>query len=324
MIQPQSESPYTSTMRVLVTGGAGFIGSHFVRFLTGKPEVTHVTVMDSLTYAGNVDNLSDCLSSRVRFTQRDIRNAKDCLTAMEGHDMVVHFAAESHVDRSVEDASVFVETNVVGSHNLLQAAMACGVSRFIHVSTDEVYGPTFTPVTEGAPLLATNPYAASKAASDLMALSYSQTHGLDVVVTRCTNNYGTHQHPEKVIPKWVRSACAGGTVDVHGDGLNVREWIHVEDHVRGVWAALRHGFPGRVYNLAGGNPLTNLELALNVVEILGLPEKTIRFVPDRKNNDQSYALNGHRAWRELHFTPEVPYWEGLRATVEWYRDNQER
>lgn len=283
-----------------------------------------MTIMDSLTYAGNIDNIADCLSSRVTFTHRDIRNAKDCLVAVDGHDMVVHFAAESHVDRSVRDASVFVETNVMGTHNLLQAALVNGVSRFLHVSTDEVYGPTFTPCGEGAPLLPSNPYAASKAASDLMALSYVHTHGLDVVVTRCTNNYGTHQHPEKVIPRWVRSACSGGTVDVHGDGLNVREWIHVDDHVRGVWEALRHGFSGRVYHLAGGNPRTNLELALDVVEILGLPEKTIRFVPDRKNNDQSYALSGDRAWRELHFSPEVPYWEGLRTTVEWYRDNLNR
>jgi dTDP-glucose 4,6-dehydratase len=311
-------------MRILVTGGAGFIGSHFVEFLTGKSEVTQVTVMDSLTYAGDVDNITPFLSSRVRFTQRDIRNPKHCLEAVQGHDMVVHFAAESHVDRSVEDASIFVETNVVGTHNMLHAAVVQGVSRFVHISTDEVYGPTLTPVTEDAPLLATNPYAASKAASDLMALSYSRTHGLDVVITRCTNNYGTRQHPEKVIPRWIRSACAGGPIEVHGDGLNVREWIHVEDHVRGVWAALRDGFPGRIYHIAGGTAVTNLELAMHVAEVLGLPEDVIRFVPDRKNNDRSYALSGDRAWRELHFAPEVLYSEGMRRTVEWYRDKHGR
>lgn len=308
-------------MRILVTGGAGFIGSHFVRLLMGKPEVTHVTVMDSLTYAGNLDNIADCLSSRVTFTQRDIRNAKDCLVAVDGHDMIVHFAAESHVDRSVRDASVFVETNVVGTHNLLQAALVNGVSRFLHVSTDEVYGPTVTPCDEDAPLLPSNPYAASKAASDLMALSYSRTHGLDVVVTRCTNNYGIRQHPEKVIPGWISAACAGRPVDVHGDGLNVREWIHVDDHVRGVWAALRNGFPGRVYHIAGGTGLANLELAHDILDILGLPASLIRFIPDRKNNDRSYALSGKRAQDELGFAPQIPYGAGLRSVVEWYRDN---
>jgi dTDP-glucose 4,6-dehydratase len=309
-------------MRVLVTGGAGFIGSHFVRFLLGQTQVSGITVMDSLTYAGNIDNIAECLSdTRVTFEQRDIRDLDDCLKTVQGHQMVVHFAAESHVDRSVEDATVFVQTNVLGTHNLLHAALSCDVSRFLHVSTDEVYGSTHTPSSEDTTLAPSNPYAASKAASDLLALSYSQTHGLDVVVTRCTNNYGTRQHSEKVIPRWVHAVSQGGTVDVHGDGLNVREWIHVEDHVRGVWETLRHGLPGRVYHLAGGTALTNLELAHRVVEILGLSSEVIRLVPDRKNNDRSYALCGDRALREFDFTPRIPFVSGLRSVVEWYRDN---
>lgn len=290
-----------------------------MRFLTDKTEVSHVTVMDSLTYAGNLDNLSDCLSPRVTFLRLDIRNAQACMTAVESHDMVVHFAAESHVDRSVRDSSIFVETNVAGTHNLLQAALVHGVHRFLHVSTDEVYGSTFTPCREDTPLNPTNPYAASKAASDLLALSFSRTHGLDVVVTRCTNNYGTMQHPEKVIPRWVQEAISGRPVPVHADGMNMREWIHVEDHVRGVWAALRNGFPGRIYHLAGGTARTNVELAHDVLDILELPHDLVEFVADRKNNDLSYALSGDRAREELLFAPQIPYESGLRSVVQWYR-----
>lgn len=310
-------------MRLLVTGGAGFIGSHFVR--AAASWATHITVLDALTYAGNIRNLDSVIyGDNVSFINGDITLPEDCAKAMEGHDAVVHFAAESHVDRSVTDSDVFVQTNIVGTHNLLHAAHGEGVKRFVHVSTDEVYGSTvYDRFTESSPLNPSNPYAASKAASDMLALAYQRTHGLPVVVTRCTNNYGANQHPEKVIPRWVRALSQGHPIEIHGDGHNVREWIHVSDHVHGIVLALNFGRAGQVYNIGGGIGLNNITLARSVVSALGLfdADSVIRHIPDRASNDFRYALDDSKAREELGYRPRVPFTRGLEGVVRWYRDH---
>jgi dTDP-glucose 4,6-dehydratase len=315
-------------MRILVTGGAGFIGSHFVRtaLSAGYPglEGAEVVVLDALTYAGNRANLDPVAASpRLRFVEGDILDA-DLVDALVGEvDAVVHFAAESHVDRSITGARDFVMTNVVGTQTLLDAAQRRGLGRFLHVSTDEVYGSIdIGSWPETHPLEPNSPYAASKASSDLIARSYARTHHLDVVITRCSNNYGPYQFPEKVIPLFVSSLIDGGTVPLYGDGLNVRDWLHVDDHCRGIALVLAGGRAGEVYNIGGGTELTNRRLTELLLELTGCDWSRVVPVEDRKGHDRRYSVDITKISEELGYSPLVPFEDGLAATVQWYRDNR--
>ncbi|MDW6064143.1 dTDP-glucose 4,6-dehydratase [Streptomyces sparsogenes] len=314
-------------MNLLVTGAAGFIGSAYVRgFLAGsgdtRGDVTRVTVLDKLTYAGTLSNL-DLADPRLTFVRGDICDAELVGSLMAQAGQVVHFAAESHVDRSITDADAFVRTNVEGTHTLLQAALRHGVERFVHVSTDEVYGSVETGTSpETAPLEPNSPYAASKAASDLVALSYHRTHGLDVRVTRCSNNYGPHQFPEKVIPLFITNLLDGQDVPLYGDGLNVRDWLHVEDHCLGVDLVRTQGTPGAVYNIGGGTALTNQELTGHLLRACGADWSRVRYVADRKGHDRRYAVADDKARQELGYRPRHDFRDGLAATVSWYRQNR--
>ncbi|MDH3224706.1 MAG: dTDP-glucose 4,6-dehydratase [Gemmatimonadota bacterium] len=321
-------------MKLLVTGGAGFIGSNLIRHLLASDDDTQIVNLDLLTYAGNLANLDDVAGDpRYRFVQGDI--CDDGLVAeLAGEaDAVLHLAAESHVDRSILSAAPFVRTNVLGTQTLLAACLEAGVPRFIQVSTDEVYGelpwrdperpaaddPRFTEETPVAPR---SPYSASKAAADLLALSYHETHGMDVVVTRCSNNYGPYQFPEKLIPLMTTNALAGAALPVYGDGLNVRDWIHVEDHCRALVAALLRGRPGRVYNFGGESERTNLGVVRQILDSVGLPHDRIRFVTDRRGHDRRYAIDNSRAREELGWEPLVTFEEGLESTIRWYREHR--
>ncbi|MFJ5265777.1 dTDP-glucose 4,6-dehydratase [Streptomyces sp. NPDC088387] len=312
-------------MKILVTGGAGFIGSHYVRTLLdgGYPgfEDAHVTVLDLLTYAGNRENLP-AAHPRLTFVHGDILD-RDLVTALaEGQDALVHFAAESHVDRSIRSGAAFVRTNVEGTQAVMEAALAAGTGRVVHISTDEVYGSIEEGVwDESSPLLPNSPYAASKAASDLVALAYFRTHGLPVSLTRCSNNYGPYQHPEKFIPLSVTRLLEGRPIPVYGDGGQVREWLHVDDHCRAVQRVLEAGRAGEVYNIGAGSAVTNLELAHRLAELCGAGPEMIRHVTDRKAHDRRYALDQGRIERELGHRPLTGFEAGLAQTVAWYRDN---
>lgn len=315
-------------MRVLVTGGAGFIGSHYVRQLIGGAYPAFagadVLVLDKLTYAGNEANLRPVHDDpRLRFVRGDICDVTLVGELMAGVDVVVHFAAESHVDRSILGSSEFVMTNLVGTNTLLQAALSEGVSKFVHVSTDEVYGT----IDEGSwredHLLEPNsPYSASKAGSDLLARAYHRTHGVPVCITRCTNNYGPYQYPEKVIPLFVTNLLDGKEVPLYGDGLNVRDWLHVTDHCRGIQLVAESGRPGEIYNIGGGTALTNRELTRRLLEVMGLDWSMVRPVADRKGHDRRYAVADDKITAELGYRPTVDFTDGLADTVQWYRDNR--
>ncbi len=313
-------------MRVLVTGGAGFIGSCYVRgLLTGRyGQVDLVTVLDLLTYAGNPANLEPVADDRrLRLVVGDVTDPETVHRVMPGHDLVVHFAAESHVDRSITAAAPFIRTNVVGTQVLLDAALRHGVARFVQVSTDEVYGSIAHGAwTEEQPLAPRSPYAASKAAADLLALSYFHTHRLPVVITRGSNTYGPYQYPEKLIPRFVTRLLRGLPVPLYGDGGHVRDWLHVEDHCEGIARAARLGRPGRVYHLGGGTELTNKDLTGRLLEALGAGWEMVEQVPDRKGHDRRYALDTTRAARELGWVPRIGFDEGLAATVAWYREHR--
>lgn len=315
-------------MRIVVTGGAGFIGSNFVRKLLqdSYPEFAgcEVVILDALTYSGTLTNLTEWLGNeRLTFVEGDIRDRVKVDETISGSDLVVHFAAESHVDRSVLDASVFVETNVLGTQILLDAALRHGVKRFLHVSTDEVYGSIETGSwDEKEPLLPNSPYAASKAASDMVVRSYFMTHGLDTITTRCSNNYGTHQFPEKVIPLFVTNLIDGLSVPLYGDGLNSRDWLHVDDHCRGIALALSKGKSGEVYNIGGGTELTNKELTELLLKATGADWSDVNFVEDRKGHDRRYSVDIGKSTRDLGYRPEVDFAEGLAETVDWYRNNR--
>jgi len=315
-------------MRVLVTGGAGFIGSHFVReSLKGRYPVldgADVVVLDKLTYAGNLANLDPVKQHpRLTFVEGDILDSRLVHHLLQGVDSVVHFAAESHVDRSILGAADFVMTNVVGTQTLLDAALSAGVERFVHVSTDEVYGSIDDGSwTEDAPLEPNSPYSASKAGSDLVARAYARTHGLAVMVTRCSNNYGPYQFPEKVIPLFVSNLLDGRKVPLYGDGLNVRDWLHVDDHCRGIALVLESGRPGEVYNIGGGTELTNRELTGLLLDACGADWSSVESVADRKGHDRRYSVDITKISTELGYRPEVSFAEGLQSTVEWYTTNR--
>ncbi|SFB63427.1 dTDP-glucose 4,6-dehydratase [Amycolatopsis marina] len=315
-------------MRVLVTGGAGFIGSHYVRqVLSGQyPTLSEadVVVLDKLTYAGSEANLAPVADSpRLRFVRGDICDAVLTRELMHGTDLVVHFAAESHVDRSIAGSTDFVVTNVVGTQTLLQAALEAGVGRFVHVSTDEVYGSIEEGSwTEDHVLEPNSPYSASKAASDLLARSFHRTHGLPVCVTRCSNNYGPYQFPEKVIPLFVTNLLDGGQVPLYGDGLNVRDWLHVDDHCRGIQLVADGGRPGEVYNIGGGTELTNRELTERLLAAVGAGWDRVRPVEDRKGHDRRYSVDISKISTELGYRPQVDFDAGLADTVRWYSEHR--
>ncbi|MFD3488464.1 dTDP-glucose 4,6-dehydratase [Streptomyces sp. NPDC058665] len=312
-------------MRTLVTGGAGFIGSHYVRTLLegGYPgsEGTEVTVMDRLTYAGNRDNLPTA-HPRLTFVQGDICDPELVRALLPGHDAVVHFAAESHVDRSLESAAEFIRTNVGGTQTLLDGCVAAGVERFVHVSTDEVYGSIdHGSWTEEWPLAPNSPYAASKAASDLIARACWRTHGLNLSITRCSNNYGPYQHPEKLIPRFITNLQEGVPLPLYGDGRNIREWLHVDDHCRAVQLVLDRGRAGEIYNIGGGNEQTNLAITELLLDLFGADRSMVRRVADRKGHDLRYSLDESKIRDELGYAPRVPFTRGLADTVAWYRSN---
>ncbi|MFR9787144.1 dTDP-glucose 4,6-dehydratase [Streptomyces sp. MB22_4] len=312
-------------MRILVTGAAGFIGSNFVRHLLANAyegwQDARVTALDKLTYAGNRDNLP-ASHPRLEFVRGDVCDLGLLRELLPGHDAVVHFAAESHVDRSLEGAAPFFRTNVLGTQTLLDAVLDTGVERVVHVSTDEVYGSIGEGSwTEEWPLLPNTPYAASKACSDLVARTYWRTHGVNLSVTRCSNNYGPYQHPEKLIPLFVTNLLEGRQVPLYGDGRNVREWLHVDDHCRGIHLVLDHGRPGEIYNIGGGNERTNRAITEHLLELTGSGEEMIRHVPDRKAHDLRYSIDESKIRAELGYAPRIGFEEGLAATVAWYRDH---
>uniref|UniRef100_A0A7C2JYF2 dTDP-glucose 4,6-dehydratase n=1 Tax=Schlesneria paludicola TaxID=360056 RepID=A0A7C2JYF2_9PLAN len=312
--------------RHLITGGCGFIGSNFIRhLLSTRPEVSVVN-LDKLTYAGNAENLADVeSSSRYQFVRGDIadRALVEPLIAGGQFDAVVNFAAESHVDRSILDSGPFVQTNVVGTQVLLDACRQANVPRFVQVSTDEVYGSLGADgaFTEETPLAPNSPYSASKAAADLLVRAYCHTFGFPGIITRCSNNYGPYQFPEKIIPLFLTNALADQPLPVYGAGANVRDWIHVLDHCRGIEAALDRGRVGEVYNFGGSAELTNLELMHQLLDLLGKPRSLIRFVTDRPGHDLRYAIDWSKAQRELGWSPETNFRDGLRSTIDWYLAN---
>ena len=311
----------------LVTGGAGFIGSNFVHFfLKAHPEARLVN-FDNLTYAGNLGNLVSVASHpRYTFVRGDICDRGAVERAIQEHaiDTVIHFAAESHVDRSIKGAAVFVTTNVVGTQVLLDVARERTVDRFLHVSTDEVYGSLGPEgkFTEQTPLHPNSPYAASKASSDLLALAYCHTFGLPVVVTRCSNNYGPYQFPEKLIPLMIVNALNGNELPVYGQGLNVRDWLYVEDHCSAINAVLQKGRVGEVYNIGGENEWKNIDIVQMLLKRLGKPETLIKFVKDRPGHDLRYAIDATKIRQELGWAPAVNFEEGIAKTLEWYLANE--
>ncbi|MGA5299205.1 dTDP-glucose 4,6-dehydratase [Nucisporomicrobium flavum] len=314
-------------MNLLITGGAGFIGSSFARGVLRDElpglEGARVTVLDKLTYAGNFANLGPVAESkRLDFVPGDICDAALVDSVLRKHDHVVHFAAESHVDRSIQEASEFATTNVVGTQVLLDAARRHGVERFVHASTDEVYGSIESGSwTETAPLAPNSPYAATKAGADLLALAYHRTHGLPVTVTRCANNYGPYQHPEKLIPRFVTNLLEGRPVPLYGDGNQARDWIHVTDHCRGTALVLQAGRPGEIYHIGGNEELTNRDLTGLLLEACDTGWDRVQHVEDRKGHDRRYALDDTKIRDELGYRPQVDFRAGLAETIQWYRDN---
>jgi len=312
-------------MKLLVTGGAGFIGSAFVRYVLANRPDLHVLTFDALTYAGNLENLEEVKDHpRHEFMHADIRDeARVAAAFATGIDAVVHFAAESHVDRSILSPDPVIDTNVRGTARLLDAARAARVARFVHVSTDEVYGDIEEPLEadETFPLKPSSPYAASKASSDLLALAYVRTYGLPVVITRASNNYGPYQFPEKLIPLMISNALEGAPLPIYGDGQQVRDWLYVDDHCRAILAVLERGRTGEVYNVAGACHLPNLEVVKRVLQIVGAPESLMTRVTDRPGHDRRYALRGDKIARDTGFVPEVAFEDGLARTVRWYQEH---
>lgn len=312
-------------MKLLVTGGAGFIGSNLLRYLLREHDQIEVTNLDKLTYAGNLENLADVAASpRYRFVRGDIADANVVEKVLStDFDAIIHLSAETHVDRSLEDAAPFLRTNVIGTHVLLEAARRRSVARFVHISTDEVYGsaPEGVSFGEEAPLRPSSPYAASKAAADLLVLSYVHTFRFPAIIVRCTNNYGPYQFPEKLIPLVIANALGDKPLPMYGDGLHARDWIYVEDHCRAIFLALLRGRTGEVYNIASGSPRINLEVVRALLQLLGKPESLITFMEDRPGHDRRYALDSTKSRAELGWSPLYPFEEGLALTVQWNRSN---
>lgn len=314
-------------MRVLVTGGAGFIGSNYVknRLLHRSDDLEEIIILDDLTYAGTLENLRGILEDpRVKFAKGDICNRELVEELFADVDEVVHFAAESHVDRSISSSDEFIRTNVSGTNTLLNALRSCPEARFLHVSTDEVYGTIDEGSwTENSPLRPNSPYAASKASSDLLALSYQKTYGLDILISRCCNNYGPNQFPEKIIPLFITNLIAGRQLPVYGSGGNIREWIHVDDHCIALDKILIGGISGQVYNIGSGVELSNLELTKVLLESFGKDETEISFVKDRLGHDARYSLDSSKVQREFDFIPRTTFNEGIDSTIDWYLKNEE-
>jgi dTDP-glucose 4,6-dehydratase len=313
-------------MKILVTGGAGFIGSAFVRRLLAEDPSASIVNLDKLTYAGNLENLEPVAANpRYRFVRGDIADAKlvNPLVEESGVEAIVHFAAESHVDRSILTPQPVFDTNLKGTFTLLEAARAVGIQRFLHVSTDEVYGSLAPPLVadESFPLQPSSPYSAAKAGSDLLALSYFTTYRLPVVVTRASNNYGPYQFPEKLIPLMISNAFDSRPLPVYGDGMQVRDWLYVEDHCRAIASLLKSGREGEIYNIGGSRSLPNLEVVHKILRATGRPESLIRYVTDRPGHDRRYALSSEKVIRETGWQPRVGFDEGLVRTVAWYRDH---
>ena len=316
--------------RVLVTGGCGFIGCNFLRQVVHEQPETEWVNLDALTYAGRLENTEDFAdAANYRFVRGGIEDralVDELLSGGGPFDAVINFAAESHVDRSIVGPKVFVETNVLGTQNLLEAARRHGVGRFVQVSTDEVYGslgPSDPPFTEESPLEPNSPYAASKASADLLCRAYHETYGMPLIVTRCSNNYGPYQFPEKLIPSFIRNAMRERPVPLYGDGLNVRDWLHVEDHCRAVTLVLEKGIPGEIYNIGGDNEHTNLEITELILKELGKGEDLISYVTDRPGHDRRYAINSSHLQTSLGWRPEHTFESGIRRTIEWYTENTE-
>jgi dTDP-glucose 4,6-dehydratase len=315
-------------VKLLVTGGAGFIGSCFVRMALREKRAARVVVYDKLTYAGNLENLQPVAGRpEFRFIQADIRdgNAIESALREESPDAIVHFAAESHVDRSIHSPAPVIETNFNGTFTLLEAARRFGLKRFLHVSTDEVYGSIEEPLDadENYPLWASSPYSASKAGSDLLALSYFTTYKLNVTVTRASNNYGPYQFPEKLIPLMISNALDDKPLPIYGDGLQVRDWLYVEDHCSAIFAALEKGGPGEVYNVGGNCSLPNIEVVRRILKAAGKSESLMTYVTDRPGHDRRYALTNEKLTRASGWRPQMDFDKGLAATIQWYRDNRD-
>jgi len=312
-------------MRVLVTGGAGFIGSNFVRRISDGTlgGFSAITVLDKLTYAGTLTNLSDVPKDSFEFIEGDICDANLVGQLVKNHDLVINFAAESHVDRSIDSARDFVMTNVIGTQTILDAVRFSNIQTYLQVSTDEVYGS----IEEGAwpesdPLLPNSPYAASKASADLICRSYFRTHGLDIRVTRCSNNYGRNQFPEKIIPLFTTNLIDNQKIPVYGSGKNVRDWLHVDDHCLGIYLALIKGKAGEIYNIGGGTELTNSQLTSKILDLMGKDESLINYVEDRKGHDLRYSVDISKISRELGYKPQVNWEIGLKETIHWYIENE--
>lgn len=313
-------------MKILVTGGAGFIGSNFIRYLLNHHPAHTIINIDKLTYAGNLDNLKDVEGNhRYFFVRGDIADS-ECVTKIidDGVDVIVNFAAESHVDRSIEDAGIFLKTNVLGTQVLLEAGRRKGIKRFIQVSTDEVYGSLGPEgsFTEDSPLKPNSPYAASKTAADLLVRAYYKTFGFPGIITRCSNNYGPYQFPEKLIPLFITNALAQEPLPLYGDGLNIRDWIQVEDHCRAIDLILHQGAIGEIYNIGGGAEKTNLELTRIILKKLNRPETLIRYVKDRPGHDRRYAIDPGKLKRELGWKPLYTFERGIEETIRWYGENR--
>ena len=312
-------------MRLLATGGAGFIGSNYVRMLVNGElkGITKIIVLDKLTYSGNKQNLIDLDSSSFEFIQGDICDSDLVSNLSKQVDAIVNFAAESHVDRSIDSSKEFIKTNVLGAHTLLESARKSNVGMFLQVSTDEVYGS----IAEGSwdedfPLQPNSPYAASKASADLISQAYHRTYGMDVRITRCSNNYGPYQYPEKVIPLFITNLIQDKKVPLYGQGLNVRDWLHVTDHCRGIHLVITKGKPGDIFNIGGGRELSNLELTRVILREMGAREERIEEVTDRLGHDFRYSLNIEKITRQLGYKPEISFEEGISQTIEWYKSHK--
>ena len=312
-------------MKLLITGGAGFIGSHFTKMVASGQlglEITEITVLDKLTYAGKLENFSPCEPGKnFKFIQGDISDPKIVAEVIKNKDWVVNFAAESHVDRSIESSQEFLKSNIIGVGVLLEECMNNNVSRFLQISTDEVYGTIKSGSWDEEFKVSPNsPYAASKASADLLVQSFNRTHKLDTVITRCSNNYGSHQDPEKLIPKAITMALSGRKIPIYGDGTNIREWIHVADHCRGIALALLHGNTGEIYNIGSGVELSNLEIAKKILKELELPGSQLEFVTDRKGHDYRYSVD-YRKIQTLGYEPRELFDESLATTIKWFKQN---